>query len=148
MSERDTENVVNLLRPLLKDLHVQALDDEPIIVKASKYRELIVAGMNRCIIVARKTTFSDDTKGCLSFSYDKRNNIFLFVINVNKDLFLDDSPDSRVARKAVAVHEFIHCASALLLLLCLRPEVFIERTKAIIFQKVKLPHPVSLMPCS
>jgi hypothetical protein len=138
MSERDTENVVSLLRPLLRDLHVQNLYEELIVVKASNYRELIVAGMSRCIVVAHKTTFSDDTRGCLSFSYDKKHKIFLFVINVNKDLFLDDSHNSKVARKAVAVHEFVHCVSALLLLSCLRPEAFIERTTAIISQKVKL----------
>jgi hypothetical protein len=138
MPDRNTESVVSLLRPLLKDLHVQNLCHEPVVVKASKYRDLIVAGMSRCIIVARKTDFSDDTRGCVSFSYSKKSNIFLFVINVNKNLFLDSSQDSKVARKAVAVHEFVHCVSALLLLSCLRQEAFIERMAAIISQKVIL----------
>jgi hypothetical protein len=84
MSERNVESVVNLLRPLLKDLHVQELESEPVVLKASAYRELIVAGMSRCIIVARQTVFSDDTKGCLAFSYDRAHDIFLFVINVNQ----------------------------------------------------------------
>jgi hypothetical protein len=76
MSERNIENVISLLRPLLKDLNVQRLTSEPTVVKASKYRELIIAGMSRCILIARQTAFSDDTKGCLSFSYDKNHNIF------------------------------------------------------------------------
>jgi hypothetical protein len=138
MPERDVESVVNLLRPLLRDLHVQKLECEPVVIKASSYRELIAAGMRQCIIVARQTTFSDDTKGVLSFSYDKARNIFLFIINVNKNLFLGNSHDSRVTRKAVAVHEFVHCVSALLLLSCLRQEAFIERAKTIIFKKVQL----------
>jgi hypothetical protein len=66
MRERNTENVVNLLRPLLQALHVQRLESEPVVVKLSEHRELIVAGMGRCVIVARKASFSDDTKGCLS----------------------------------------------------------------------------------
>jgi hypothetical protein len=138
MSERDTNNVVDLLRPLLRDLHVQSLTLNPVAVKAAKYRRLIVAHLDRCIIVARQTNFSDDTKGCLSFSYEKKHNIFLFVINVDAHLFQDDDLESKIARKAVAVHEFVHCASALLLLSCLRPENFIERTKTIIARKVKL----------
>jgi hypothetical protein len=138
MSERDTDNVVDLLRPLLKDLHIQHLTCNPTVVKASSYRALIIAGMSRCVIVARKTSFSDDTKGCLSFSHNKTHNIFLFVINVDQRLFKDESPESKVARKAVAVHEFVHCTSALLLLSCLRPESFIERTRQIIEKKVML----------
>jgi hypothetical protein len=71
MSEWNTENVVSLLRPILKKLNVQNIGEEFVAVKASECRELIVAGMERCIIVARRMGFSDDTKGCLSFSYDK-----------------------------------------------------------------------------
>jgi hypothetical protein len=138
MSDRDTNNVVDLLRPILRDLHVQSLTPDPVVVKASKYRRLIVAHLDRCIIVARQTNFSDDTKGCLSFSYETKRNLFLFVINVDARLFQDDDLESKVARKAVAIHEFVHCASALLLLSCLRPENFIERTKTIIARKVKL----------
>jgi hypothetical protein len=94
--------------------------------------------MSRCVIAARQTTFLDDTKGCLSFSYNKAHDVFLFVINVNNKLFQKDSHDVKVTRKAVAVHEFVHCVSALLLLSCLRPQAFIERAKAIIIKKVQL----------
>jgi hypothetical protein len=138
MSERDTENVVELLRPLLKDLHVQDLRHEPITARASKYRNLVVAGMRRCIIAARKAEITDDTRGFLTFSYNKEKNVFLFIINVNKNLFEKNDHESKVRRKAVAVHEFTHCAAFLLLLSCLRPEVFIEKTRGIINQKVKL----------
>jgi hypothetical protein len=138
MSERNVESVVGLLRPLLKDLQVQQLGNDPVVLKASSYRELVVAGLSNCIVMARQTGFSDDTKGCFSFSYDTKHDIFLFVISVNKNLFFNDFLDLRVARKAVAVHEFIHCVSALLLLSRLRKEAFIERTQSIIQKKVRL----------
>jgi hypothetical protein len=136
--ERNSEIVVELLRPLLMDLHVQRLDFDPVVVRLSNHRKLIVAGMGRCIVVARKTSFLDDTKGCLSFSYDKTRGIFLFIINVNAKLFANDLHDSKVERKAVAIHEFVHCASALLLLSSLGVEAFIRRTASIISNKVKL----------
>jgi hypothetical protein len=137
ISKEDTENVVSLLRPVLKDLHVQCLKFEPELVQLSNYRELIMAGMGRCVIVARRASFSDDTKGCLSFSYDKKLRIFLFIINVNENLFLDNSHEKRVERKAVAIHEFVHCASALLLSR-LKTNVFIKRIVDIISKKINL----------
>jgi hypothetical protein len=132
------ENVISLFRPILKDLKVQYISGNPTVVKASDYRDLIVAGMSRCIIVARQTTFTDDTKGCLSFSYDKDHNIFLFVINVDHNFFDNDSEALRILRKTVAVHEFVHCTAAMLLLSRSRPDVFIQRTQRTISEKVTL----------
>jgi hypothetical protein len=138
MRERNTENVVKLLRPALKSLHVQCLEFEPMSVRLSKYRNLREAGMGRCIVVARKTSFSDNTTGCLSYSYDRNRKIFIFIINVNENLCTDDSHGQKVKRKVVAVHEFVHSASALLLLSCLSTDVFIKKTAVIISAKVKL----------
>jgi hypothetical protein len=138
MSERDTDYVVTLLRPILKDLHVQHLTSNPIVIKASDYRSLIIAGMSRCLIVARQTVFSEDTKGCLSFSFDRDHNIFLFIINVGNHLFVDDSSPLRILRKAIAIHEFVHCTSAMLLLSRLRTEPFIQRTERSMSKKVIL----------
>jgi hypothetical protein len=101
---------------LLQALHVQRLEFDPTVVKLSKCRELIKAGMGRCVVIALKASFSDNTKGRLSFSHSKEYDIFLFVINVNENLFTNDSQTSKVERKTVGVHEFVHCASALLLL--------------------------------
>jgi hypothetical protein len=138
MAERNTDSVVTLLRPLLKDLHVQCLTIEPRIVATSDYRELIMAGIGRCIICARQTAFKDDTRGCFVVSYNKDHKVFLFVINVNRNLFQNNSSKSKTERKAVAVHEFVHCTSALLLLSCLQSEGFIECMRSIIVNKVTI----------
>jgi hypothetical protein len=57
---------------------------------------------------------------------------------VDRRLFADDSELPRIARKAVAVHEFVHCVSAMLLLARLRSDIFIQRMQLRISKKVKL----------
>lgn len=138
MAERNTDSVVKLLRPLLKDLHVQCLTIEPRMVKTADYQALIRARIGRCIIYARQTAFKDETRGCFAVSYDKERDVFMFVINVNRNLFQNNSPKSKTERKAVAVHEFVHCTSALLLLSCLQSAGFIGCMRSIMANKVAI----------
>ena len=76
MAERTTDWAFGLLRPVLQKLKIQELKDEPIIVRASEYRGLIIAGMGKWVIIARQFSMNDRIKGIAEFFISKPHNIF------------------------------------------------------------------------
>jgi hypothetical protein len=115
VSSEITELAFSLFRPALKQLDVQNLQRTPSIVRASQHPDLVKAGMGRGIIIAHKTAILNGKKGCATIVLDKTHDLFLLSISINGDLFIDNSYTLRTQRKMVAVHEFVHGCSHMLL---------------------------------
>ncbi|GMO33397.1 MAG: hypothetical protein Ta2B_13960 [Termitinemataceae bacterium] len=125
-------------RTVLKDLQVQNISPTPKFVLLSDYREHIIAGMDRCVIIIKQAAFSDKiTKGNFILVNDKERKLFYLIISIDTSLFSNTDIDDRIKQKAIAVHEFTHCAAALFLLSVIRTESFIDKLTAKIAEKVK-----------
>jgi len=112
---------------MLKQLKVQKLKREPCIVRASEYKKLIIAGMSKWVIIARRSSFQDGTKGFAEIVFSKRHNLFLLMIFIDESLFVDENNcNLRTQRKMVAVHEFVHGAVHMCLESFLKSERYIE----------------------
>ena len=138
MPERTTEWAFALLRPILKELKVQQLKKSISVVRASAHRKLILAGMGRWIIVARQSSFADQKKGCAIIALDIQHNLFLLQISVDKNMFTDDEHSSRISRKIVAVHEFVHGSAHMFLSSFLKSERYIEFMKKSMESKMRM----------
>ncbi|MEE0886771.1 MAG: hypothetical protein UIB61_07685 [Treponema sp.] len=138
-SNRNVEWAVETFRPLLKDLHLQNVSkDSPTIIKTADFRNLIVKGMGRCIIAVQRQVISDGQSGYCTFIYNKEYNLYILSIVIDENLFNNDSLDSRTKRKALGIHEFVHCVAILMSisLLGTGPNPLIERLKSILNEKL------------
>ena len=139
MSERTTEWAFDLFRPILKKLKVQKLKTEPRIVRASSEKKLIIAGMERWVIIARKSSFQDGTKGFAEVIYSEKHKLFFLMIFIDQSLYADeDSCGLRTQRKIVAVHEFIHGVAHMCLESHLKSERYVELMDKSIIAKMKM----------
>lgn len=139
MSERTTTDwAFNLLRPILQELKVQELEETPRYVKASSYRNLIINGMERWVVIARQFSFKDESRGFVQIVLDKTHDLFLLIINIDKDLFINNSLNLRTQRKMIAVHEFVHGAAHIFLSTFIKPERYIELMDKSMIAKVKM----------
>lgn len=114
VGDRDTEWALETFRPLLKDLHLQFVEEKPTIIKTMDYRNLIVKGMGRCIISVTKKKVPQGKKGYCVFSHNSEYNIYILLIVMDEGLFLDNSLELRIQRKALGIHEFVHCAAIMM----------------------------------
>jgi len=137
MSERTTEWAFTLFRPILKKLKVQKLTKEPHRVILSEYKKLIVARMERWVIIARRSSFADGTKGLAEIIYYESRNLFVLMIFVDESLYENDELELRTQRKMVAIHEFVHGISHMCLASYLRTEQYIELMNKSIIAKMK-----------
>lgn len=137
MSDRSTVWAFSLFRPILQQLKVQDLKENPVVFKASEHRELIVAGMRRWVIVARQFSFRDQSKGFAKVIYSKTHNLFLLMVCIDKDLYRNDELELRKQRKLVAVHEFVHGTAHMCLESLLKSEKYIECMKESIKAKME-----------
>ena len=138
MFERTAEGAFALLRPVLQELKVQHLKIEPVIVKASSYKELIIAGMEKWIIVARHFPFNNNSRGLAKVIFDKTHNLFILFICIDRNLFINDGQYLRKQRKMVAIHEFVHGSAHMFLESYHRSERYIEFMEKSIIEKVKM----------
>lgn len=139
MSDQLTEWALALFRPVLKQLKVQDLRKEPSIVRASEHPSLIQTGMERWIIIARQSAFfKEGEKGCVSIAFDNAHELFLLSINVNDNLFVDNSHELRTQRKMVAIHEFVHGSAHMFTSTFLPPNNYVEILNKSMSSKVKM----------
>jgi hypothetical protein len=138
VSEFTTEGAFALLRPVLQNLKVQELKEIPRVYRASSSIHLKANGFGRWVIIAKQTTFPDNTKGSTIITFDKTHNLFLLFVYVDKNLFKNDKTELRTQRKMVAVHEFVHCAAHMFLMNYFGDKKYIELTGNLINDKVKL----------
>ncbi|MDE5614796.1 MAG: hypothetical protein K2I74_09150 [Treponemataceae bacterium] len=141
MPSRGNHNVewaVDTFRPLLQELHVQNINSTPIIVKTTDKRNFIIKGMGRCIIGIQRQSLNDGQKGYCAFIHHKELNLFILSIVIDESLFLSDAFDLRVQRKALAIHEFVHCVAIMLSLSLLGsgPNPLIESLKKILSERL------------
>ena len=133
-----TEAAFSLLRPVLQELKVQELKRVPSIVRASNHGDLVTAGMERWIIIARRTASLGRNRGCTVIALDKTNNLLLVVINIDEQLFVNDGYELRKQRKMIAVHEFVHGAAHMFMYTFLRPKFYIESMRLSVTNMVKM----------
>jgi len=136
--ERTTEWAFALLRPVLQELKIQYLKKEPICVKASTYKELIISGMGKWIIIARHFPFHDNSRGLAKVIFDKTNSLFILLICIDRNLFINDEIFLRKQRKMIAVHEFVHGSAHMFLESFLKSGRYIELMEKSIIEKVKM----------
>jgi hypothetical protein len=94
--------------------------------------------MERWLIIARQFSFQDESKGFAQIVLDKTHNLFLLIINIDKNMFIDNGHDLRTQRKMIAVHEFVHGAAHIFLSAFLKPERYIELMNKSMIAKVKM----------
>ena len=114
---RDEEWAVDLFRPLIQKLRLQESAQSPVLVKVSDFRNLVIKGMGRCLIFLQQRPLADHnppSKGYFVFVHHKEENLYILSIVIDSNLYRDESLESKVARKAVGVHEFCHCVAAML----------------------------------
>jgi len=139
VSERTTRWAFSLFRPMLKELKVQKLKNEPHIVRASSHKKLIIAGMSQWVIITRKYSFPDEAKGFAEIIHDKTHDLFILMIFVDEKLFINDNDHSlRTQRKIIAVHEFIHGTAHMCLESFLKSTRYIELMNRSIIAKMKM----------
>ncbi len=94
--------------------------------------------MGRCIIALQRHPLTSNKQGFFVFSYQEKYDLFLLSIVINENLYKDNSFDLKVQRKALVVHEFVHCVAAMMSLSLLGkgPNPLIKRLKEIIKEKV------------
>lgn len=115
MQDRNIDWVIKTFRPLLKSLKVQHKENKPCYIETSQYRDLIIKGMGRCILSLRLSNrLKQDVKGFFIFFHNQRCNIFGLTIVLNNNLYEVDDLECRIERKAIAIHEFIHCVASML----------------------------------
>lgn len=127
-TEHGTEWAFSIFRPLLRDLHLQLLQDRIYLRTSNKKYGLIKYHMERCVIVALRYKFSNENdKGVFVWTYDKKRNIFILYIIINDNLYNSNmSHEDCVKRKLVTTHEFTHCTAAMLSLSGMYSEQLIE----------------------
>ena len=137
-SNRNVEWAVETFRPLLQALRLQYIGTKPTYVKAADFRNLIVKGMGRCVIAVQRQKIADGQKGYCVFIHNEELNLYILSIVVDETLFSDDSHDNRVQRKALGIHEFVHCVAIMMSvsLLGTGPNPLIERLKQILSEKL------------
>lgn len=107
------DSAVKKYRPLLKALHIQGIRENPTVTKTDSIRSLF---FSRCIIVTQQQETRDGQAGYFTFVNDTKNNLKILSIVLNKKLFKDEELETRIQRKAVGVHEFVHCVAVLMAL--------------------------------
>lgn len=139
-SNRNVEWAVETFRPLLQALKLQYVGTKPTIVNASDFRNLIVKGMGRCVLAVQRQKISDGQKGYCVFIHNKELNIYILSIVIDEKFFSDDSHENRVQRKALGIHEFVHCVAIMMSvsLLGTGPNPLIERLKQILSEKLSV----------
>lgn len=137
---RNVEWAVDLFRPLLQKLNVQNVGSSPTIVKTVNDRNLIIKGMGRCIIGIQRQILADGQRAYCTFIHRKEVNLYILSIVIDDSLFEKDDHESRVQRKALAVHEFVHCVAIMmsLSLLGTGANPLIERLKQILKEKLSV----------
>ncbi|MBD5404311.1 MAG: hypothetical protein HDR55_04910 [Treponema sp.] len=134
----NVEWAVDIFRPLLQELNVQNIGDVPTIIKTTDKRNFIIKGMGRCIIGIQRQVLADGQKGYCVFIHKKELNLFVLSIVIDESLFTSDRHDLRVQRKALAIHEFVHCVAIMLSLSLLGsgPNPLIESLKKILSERL------------
>lgn len=115
-TEHGTEWAYSIFRPLLRDLHLQSLQDRTYLRTSNKKYNLIKHHMERCVIVALRYKFSNENdKGVFVWTYDKKRKFYVLYIVINDNLYnANMNHEDCVKRKLVTTHEFTHCTAAML----------------------------------
>lgn len=139
-SNRNVKWAVETFRPLLKSLRLQYLPELPVVVKAKDFRNLIIKGMGRCVIGVQRQEITDGQDGYCTFIHDKKRDIFFISIVINERFFADDSLKARTERKALGIHEFVHCVAIMMSVSSLGsgPNPLIERLKEILREQLSV----------
>lgn len=98
---RNVEWAISTFRPLLQALHLQEHKSGPTVVKASDYRNLIIKGMGRCVVVVQKQRIRDGQKGYFIFDYKKDVDLFFLSIVLDESLYSDEGLDCNIRRKSL-----------------------------------------------
>lgn len=108
---RNIEWATKVFRPLLKDLDISHLTTTGNVqILTADYRIFGKYRMDRCVVVVcyRKLTQSYH-QGLFIWQYSEKENFYALYIVLNTDL-----QSNPIIRKAVAVHEYVHCIAAML----------------------------------
>ncbi|MGP1430908.1 hypothetical protein [Treponema sp.] len=139
-SIHDVEWAIEIFRPLLKELHIQYVDAKakPCCIQAARYRTLVINGMARCLVAIQAQSIPNGKKGYTTSIYNKKRDLFIFSIVLNEDLYQSDDVELRMQRKALAIHEFVHCVAAMLSVSVLGkgPSILINQLKERLKEKL------------
>lgn len=126
-AERGTEWAFDLFRPVLKDLHLQALNPQNYLRTSQKKYGFDKHNMSRCVIVAMRYHFTNpNDKGVFVWTFDKKRNFYVLYLIINDALYAEKmTHEECVKRKIVTMHEFTHCTAAMLSLSQISSELLV-----------------------
>lgn len=108
--KRDLEWATKIFRPLLKDLNIAHLTSGNTQVFTADYRAFIQRNMDNCIVIVCCHKLSQEHhQGLFIWQYNEKEHFYALYIVLNTNLKADS-----VARKAISVHEYVHCVAAML----------------------------------
>lgn len=130
MQDKETQRLdwaLSVFRPILKDLNISKLNGtSPTYILGADYPQLIRGNMANCLLVVSQYDFTDkENTGIFVWRYRASKNSFVLYILLNKTLFENDN--LKIMRKAVSIHEFVHCVAAMLTFSRLKTEDLIIR---------------------
>ena len=108
---RTIEWATKIFRPLLKDLDISHIPTTGNVqILTADYRAFIQRNMDRCVVVVcyHKLTQSYH-QGLFIWQYSKKEDFYALYIVLNSNLQAEP-----IIRKAVSVHEYVHCIAAML----------------------------------
>lgn len=134
--ERGIEWAVKVFRPLLKDLSISTLSNTENFrqILTAGYKEFIRHHMDNCVVlVCRHNLTKEEYQGIFVLQYNREENFYALYIILNDNLF---APEKKVIRKAVSIHEYVHCVAAMLALSRLETAKLINRLHKKITERI------------
>ena len=108
--KKDDDWATKIFRPLLKDLDIAHLTSGNVQILTADYKAFIKYHMDNCVVVVCCHPLTKEHhQGLFIWQYNKEENFYALYIVLNTNLKTDI-----VARKAVSVHEYVHCVAAML----------------------------------
>ena len=117
---RNEQWAIEQFRPLLDQIDISNIPRPPdhILLPLSRYAHFRKLGLGDCVFIVRRRVFESTVNGYYTFSHKivEDKPIFFLTIFLNEHLFVSNTPNQKIKRRQILIHEFTHCIAAFLLL--------------------------------
>lgn len=136
---------IKLFRPLLRSLKLQEINNKPLTAFPSEYKMFHRYNMANCAIVVEIKKFrNEDDRGIFIWQYNEETNFYAFRIVLNNYLYTKSDRKTKILRKAAGIHEFTHCAAAMMTFSRLQSKILIETLQHRMIKKIQALNKVDL----
>lgn len=89
------------------------------------YPRILRIGVYRCLVTVQKMSLQNEERGICTLLYFEKEKIFIVSITIDESVFFE-SDKGKAKIDELAVHEFVHCAAALMSIGRIRSEWLID----------------------